>query len=259
MSSGAELILELDWTQFNESSTRINCMMCGGHKTLSISKKDGKLLWQCFKAKCSMRGAKRVGRSSTEIRQKLHSPSAKNKKLRLELPEITSDPRHHPKALRYLIKNNCLHAYSKRLLMIRYAPQFERVLFYTQNQNGAVGRFLLNSAKPKWKAFGQFDSLLSVGTSSTAVLVEDAASACAVSATEQLTGVALLGTNLSNQQRLELMGYKKLVIALDKDASRKALKLHEALRGAIDTKLIFLQRDFKYLKANEILERVNEG
>lgn len=42
----------------NNSSKRINRPFCGGYETLSLSKLQGRLLWNFFKASCKAKGVK---------------------------------------------------------------------------------------------------------------------------------------------------------------------------------------------------------
>lgn len=110
------------------------------------------------------------------------------------------------------------------------------------------------TVKPKWRSYGEFSSLLEVGSAKTAVLVEDAASACAVYATGIYTGVALLGTSLTMRQRKLLEKYDDVIVCLDKDASKKSIKIRGQLRGSVSTSVKFLARDLKYLNETQIKE-----
>ena len=47
---------------------RMSCPLCGGRDTLTISKVDGKLLWNCYKASCKTKGVKEYSRSKSEIK-----------------------------------------------------------------------------------------------------------------------------------------------------------------------------------------------
>ena len=38
------------------TSKRFDCIFCGKKNTLSVTKKKGKLLWNCFSASCNARG-----------------------------------------------------------------------------------------------------------------------------------------------------------------------------------------------------------
>ena len=109
---------------------------------------------------------------------------------------------------------------------------------------------------PKWLNYNKNITPFSCGTSDTAVVVEDCASACAVSGI--YTGVALLGTKLKEEYALYLSkNFKKVIVALDRDATKKAFDLSKGLRYLIDTEVKILDEDLKYLNATEIKELFN--
>ena len=70
---------------------------------------------------------------------------------------------------------------------------------------------------PKWYRYGKSSKLFTCGEHSKAILVEDAASACAVS--QVATGIALLGTNMKDADLASLKGYTHIYICLDADAT----------------------------------------
>ena len=80
-------------------------------------------------------------------------------------------------------------------------------------------------------------------------VVEDCASACAVS--HLVTGIALLGTNLLPEHVELLQNYKRIFVALDKDATDKALGMVRALHNRVPTKLVILTQDIKNMKGQE--------
>ena len=100
--------------------------------------------------------------------------------------------------------------------------------------------------------------MLSVGKQDTVIVVEDAASACAVYATGKYTGVALLGTNIYLVQRSQLRGYTKLIICLDKDASRKSIVLLRQLQGVVSCGVKFLDHDLKWYDGMGITKIIND-
>lgn len=248
-----------------EETKRIDCPFCGGKYTLTISNNDGSLVWNCYKASCGARGAKRVGYSINAIKSKFDkscngcSNSCCTEKRTLSLPSINSSVEHHKNVITYLRNNNCYNAYEDNAVEITYDPANNRVLFWMNNNEGAVGRTLDKNAKPKWLSYGNTSGVLAVGDKPTALVVEDAASACAVYATGVYTGVALLGTNISPVQRIQLGRYQKIIICLDKDASKKAIQVARSLGGFVDTTVCFIRDDFKYMDAKTILEEVNES
>jgi len=249
----------------DDETKRINCPFCGGKYTLTVSKTDGSVIWNCYKASCNAHGGKRIGYGLNAIKRKMNEePSIRaqhyySDKRNHPLPQINSLVEHHERVIDYLRNNNCYNAYEDKAVDITYDPAKDRVLFWMNDHSGAVGRCLIQEVKPKWLAYGDTTGVLSIGNSSTAIVVEDAASACAVYATGVYTGVALLGTNISPLQRIQLRKFKKLIICLDKDASKKAIKLARSLNGYVDATVCFIQEDFKYMSPTSIMETLNEG
>jgi hypothetical protein len=126
-------------------------------------------------------------------------------------------------------------------------------LFYTNGGQGAIGRHLGN-AVPKWLSYGDTSGILKVGDSPNGVIVEDAASACAVAATNLYSGIAILGTNISPLQKQQLMAFDSVTIALDKDASKMALNHLRRLRSLIKTRIVFIENDLKNYMPRRIIE-----
>lgn len=235
-----------------ESKT-IDCPFCFGKKKFSITNNDGTILWNCYKASCSAKGAYRKGMTLSLVRKRTSNvvKDSTDKKTR-GLPSILSQPKHHTYVMDYLEENGCLSAYHGGLIKILYAPADNRCLFMMNDNKGAVGRSLGDS-KPKWMSYGDTTGVLTVGSANTAVIVEDAPSACAVASTERYTGVAILGTNLSTKQKHSLKNYQKVIICLDNDAKGKAIKLLRQLQGLVDCTVKFISKDLKYCPSEEII------
>lgn len=245
----------------DNETKRINCPFCGGKYTLTVSKVDGSVIWNCYKASCNAHGGNRVGRSIDGIKNKLANKEVRLgfNKIKTPLPDIKASVENHEHVLKYIHDNNCYKAYEDKAININYDPAKDRVLFWMNNDQGAVGRALNKQSKPKWLSYGDTSGILSVGTSPIALVVEDAASACSVYATGLYTGVALLGTNISPVQRKQLSHYQKLIICLDKDASKKAIKLSKALKGMVNSSVCFLPEDLKYMNSTSIMEIIDES
>lgn len=237
----------LEGVKLKEGQTRrLDCPFCGGGKTLGISCKDGAQVWHCFKASCGVRGSKNVGRTLESLRTKITSQVITTSRPTIPLPPNLSPARNHPEAVQYLKSVNSLQAYEDGLVDVRYSPALRRVMFMKSDNEGGVGRSLRNE-KPKWKNFGDTSGLLTIGTGSVAVLVEDAASAASVSRFPLCSGCALLGTNVTTLQRHQLLPYERVIVALDKDASRKAIRLKSKLEGRLRTSILLLEDDLKYV------------
>ena len=63
-----------------------------------------------------------------------------------------------------------------------------------------------------------------------------------------VTGVALLGTNLLQSHLDVLKGYNKVIVALDKDATLKAVELTRKISQFVNCRVAFLTDDLKNLK-----------
>jgi DNA primase len=91
-----------------------------------------------------------------------------------------------------------------------------------------------------------------------AILVEDCASACAVS--NVLTGIALMGTSLKESHKKHLTQYKKLYIGLERDATTKSFAIANELKsyGIKNVHVKTLEDDLKYYGTKEIEEMFND-
>lgn len=225
----------------------ITCPFCGGLKKLALSKMDGKLMWNCYRASCEGKGIYTGKRDLQSAKKYLSGQVTKRKAFVRPLPSITTAIENHRPALDYLEKVNSLEAYLNKYIKIRYDPGGDRVLFYAEN--GAVGRSL-GSYGPKWVTFGTIAGGVHVGNGSTAVLVEDVPSACSVSRINGLVGVSLLGTTVTGAINTLTKCYQNRIIILDKDAASKAISARRRL--GFEFKVRFTRRDLKFLTIDEI-------
>ena len=159
------------------------------------------------------------------------------------------------RAVTYLRKNNCMLAYSKRLADIRYDPKQDRVVFVCLDKGrivGATGRALARDVKPKWYRYDNNQTMFVAGNSDVGVLVEDAASACAVSPIA--TGIALMGTNLSQSNVGMLLNYREIIVALDPDAQRKGIELSRLIGYYTKVRTALIENDLKYFTIDTIAD-----
>jgi len=221
---------------------------------MSLSRRDGRRMWHCFKASCSTSGSSKTERTAESIKSALsYSNRDAPPPPHTPIPHQLSSARRHDAAVKYLKNNGCWEAYEAGLVDIRYDPADRRVIFFMQDGQGAIGR-TLRGAKPKWKAYGDTSGVLRVGSGNVGVIVEDAASAASISRLPFCSGCALLGTHVSVEKRRQLMSFDRLVIALDKDASKKAVSLKSRFEGRIATTVVLLEEDLKYLTVQEMKE-----
>lgn len=239
--------------QMTEGQSRsLDCPFCGGRKKFTISRtEEGLTLWNCYRASCTAKGSYTGRRSIASLRRTLEAKPvmAKVEKRSTPLPAITKNIRNEEAAVQFLRDNNCLEAYDSGYINMRYAPAEKRVLFYTNDEHGAAGRSLAGH-KAKWWSYGDVSKGIHVGVGTTAVIVEDTPSACSVSRLQGLVGVALLGTNITEQIRNTLKSYNEIYIVLDNDASTKAITLARSLSSAAKVRLT--KHDLKYLSVEHI-------
>ena len=230
-------------------SKRMNCPSCNGYNTFTVTNNMGTLLWNCYKASCSIRGNTRVRLSVDDIKS-LHTEKLEEE---FVLPEYII-PVHDISDIK---KHSCGFFEWLELIKwedIMYDVKDHRVVFTIEKDNkivDAVGR-ADGKALPKWKRYGKSDAPYSHGVGDIAVVVEDCISAIVVGG-KTYTGVALLGTSLLDGHKQFLTNFSKVVVALDPDALPKTLQITKELKGYIkEVKALKLYDDIKYMKQTDI-------
>ena len=230
-------------------SKRMNCPSCNGYNTFTVTNNMGTLLWNCYKASCSIRGNTRVRLSVDDIKS-LHTEKLEEE---FVLPEYII-PVHDISDIK---RHSCGFFEWLELIKwedIMYDVKDHRVVFTIEKDNkivDAVGR-ADGKALPKWKRYGKSDAPYSHGVGDIAVVVEDCISAIVVGG-KTYTGVALLGTSLLDGHKQFLTNFSKVVVALDPDALPKTLQIAKELKGYIkEVKALKLYDDIKYMKQTDI-------
>ena len=220
---------------------RMNCPSCNGYKTFSITNNNGKIVWNCFKASCNLKGAKSIHLTTDDIRKYMQKIEKERK---FVLPEYivpmkeTNFPKHH---------------FGVRARDVLYDVKENRIVFPIKH-NGVIVDAVGKAEKrlPKWKRYGNSSVPYVKGKGSVAVVVEDCISAYVV-AIYGYVGIALLGTSLSDKHKEFLLNYKKVIIALDPDALQRNLQIAKELRNCIaEVKVLRLTDDLKYRKTIDI-------
>lgn len=219
----------------------ITCPVCGGAKKMSLSKFDGKLLWNCFRASCNTKGIHSGDRGLEAAKNYLSNTTKEVSRYIRPLPEMLTCIDNYSEALAYVKSVNAYWAYQNKLIKIKYAPAEQRVLFFVGE--GAVGR-LLRKGRPKWISYGDVSQLTPIGSGDNLVMVEDVASACNVASVNNCVGLPLLGTTLSSVTKRLLTKYTNWFLVLDKDASRKAII--QAMNYDRRIKIRFTDMDLKH-------------
>ena len=223
---------------------RVDCPLCKGYKTFTVTNNMGSLLWNCYKASCNVSGKKRVHLSIDDIQTTFNKSVEATKDNTFVLPEYIVDRKNTPDLVSWCNKWS-LNASN---LDLRYDVKEHRVVFPVYKDNkivDAIGRSL-GKRLPKWKKYGNSGLPFSFGCGKVAVVVEDCVSA-AVVGSDVLVGVAVLGTSLSEIHKKYISQFSTAIIALDPDALPKTLSFAKELRGHVrDVRVLRLKDDLKY-------------
>lgn len=228
---------------------RMNCPRCGGYNTFTLSKREGRLIWNCYKASCGCSGRTKSYMNTNDIRARLSlSP---HDRVADTVQKFTM-PEHVVQ-----MPSPVLDAYANQYNIQKplwFDVRETRAVFPIYDREGevllgAVGRAMIPSLQPrmKWKRYDKQKDLMyfTDNNRDIAVLVEDCVSAESCF-NAGYTGIALLGTTFHESRIKDLFGYKEILIALDKDASLKALKIKNMLDAYVPCRVVLLQDDLKY-------------
>jgi hypothetical protein len=244
---------------------RGDCPFCFHKNSFSVSRQDGRLKWYCFFASCSAKGDTVYEPSAQEIfvqEQKYYryNENETDHNEKFVVPSSFSNIRESNKCMEFLMENNCIDAYNSDLCDISYDKRLDRCVFMVKNKSyieGAVGRALGNF-KPKWYMYSSSPYPFICGKGKVGILVEDCPSACVIGAAG-FSGVALLGTSIKAPYLKFLSEtYESLVVALDRDATNKALDMVRELCYYIPSTVRILEKDLKHYSIDEAKEFLND-
>ena len=235
-------------------SVRMDCPFCMRKHTFSISKEDSKVLWYCFSASCDAKGAYYTEKTMHDIEHFIYQDKDKVD-VDFIVPKNFISPHSSNRCLRYLMNNNSFTAFNTNKADVRFDPALDRVVFMVHDDEdkiiGGVGRSLNYNVLPKWYVYGSKKYPFICGGGDTAVIVEDCASACAVS--DNFAGLALMGTSLPQEYTTVIKKrFKNVIVALDRDATTKAFDIAREVGMVAHTRVVMLEDDLKYFKPDEI-------
>jgi|TARA_R100000329_G_scaffold70638_2_gene61641 hypothetical protein len=234
-------------------SYRSDCPVCGHNNSFSVSNEHNVLLYNCFYANCNISG---------KIQGMVNKPTQNPKQeIEFNLETATWIPvERSAKSMNYIRDNNIEHAYKSRFCNIQYDVKEDRCVFCIYKNStivDAVGRSL-TGRKPKWKRYASSKlPFMTKNKSDLCVIVEDCASASAVTIAGHV-GVALMGTNLLQEHIPHIVdNFKLAVVALDKDATQKSLDIAKELSVHMQTNIKFLDKDIKTWSKEKILTELS--
>jgi hypothetical protein len=151
----------------------------------------------------------------------------------------------------YVKSVNAYDAYLSGRADIRYDFKRNRVAYVVKNGNNVVdaaGR-AIDGRSRSGIDMEILAYLFIVASSSTAIVLEDCASACSSFCTSD-RGCLVRYKSARTTYRM-LRNYERVFVALDKDATDKAVSMVKILCRHVPTKLMVLQRDLKNLTKEE--------
>ena len=237
-------------------SLRLDCPVCQKKNTFSVRDTGYERMYNCFYANCDTKGrtGKRLTTSNaTSVLQPTKPTSKpKPKDVPFEIPDTFVPLTRNQKALDYVRSVNSYRAYLDNVVDIMYDIRQDRVVFLVKEDKkivDAVGKSLTNR-KPKWYRYGKSNSGFIIHNSYNIIfVVEDCPSSASVSLFS--SSMAILGTNLLQSHIDVLKQYKKVVVALAKDATLKAVELSRKISQFVNCSVAFLPEDLKNLKDEE--------
>jgi hypothetical protein len=252
--------------QTGEQTRRILCPACGGghtaEKSFALRKEQDCIKYKCWRASCGVKGIIDYFGSFLEEPQAPPPPADfKGRHFLGSLSEIPLAGRSMFKQ-RFGLEDNDLE-----FAGVRWAPESDRYSFPVENPRGVnkgltLRTFHEHSIHPKWEAFPNYKDVCWQGwyvrswtRKMPVVVVEDALSALKVS--RQYRAAFLNGTDINLDKMSEMIGEAGdagVIIALDKDASEKAINLlqkYSFFLGGMAT-CVQLEVDLKFFSDSQI-------
>lgn len=240
------------------------CPACGGgsteERTLSVSKREGTLLWKCHRASCEFAGAATVGgRQDRTLAVQVPQVRGTVGRFIAEQSEALDEHVAAELLARYGITKAHIAKYG-----IGWDKETERLAIpvtdFRSERLGVVLR-ALDKRQPKSKSHTE-QGAMSWFVNHTAtipgiIIVEDQFSA--IRASDYLTSVALLGTHLSeeNVDALRAARLRPVYLALDADAWEQSVRLAIQHRARLPLQLVRLSKDIKDMSDTELKELVD--
>jgi len=231
---------------------RGDCPVCHRSNTFSVTDTGFERLWYCFHADCHTKGS--TGVQLTKENSKVAFKERVEKRVddtEFVIPDTFVSLSRSKEAEAYVKKVGSYDAYLNGLVDIRYDFQQDRVVYLVKKDGKVIdgtGRSL-NGRKPKWRRYGNNKHPFICGRDGSLWIVEDTASACSICGI--VTSIALMGTTLLDEYIDTIKKYKKVFVALDKDATSKAYIMVRKLRNYVPTKLVVLNKDLKDMEKGE--------
>ena len=253
------MIIDLDDIRSGETK-RGNCPKCHRYNTFTLSREGNTIKWNCYSASCSYSGIKNNPHMSLEdIRFNYHQQQRNKTKGTQNVRTTDVNRLGYSSICSDFLDKYCINNID---IPVLYDPLERRVAFMIQKDGenvDAIGRALDVWRKPKWKRYNDIDTAIIVPfdapPQSNLIIVEDIISAWkAVTYLEDTDAMPLLGTSLSTNNLNKIWNtYNSVTIALDKDATDKAINMSRRIFVGVDKcKVVALELDVKDMTVEEI-------
>lgn len=272
MMSWRDLRLLISMTGANmqdgESSREELCPSCFGgssaEKAFSIQRSGNTMFFKCFRASCGIKGSVDV-HGTLGDQERSVVPKSIDMRRMFTGKLVPLEPAHN----RLLGAKYGIWADELKEL-VSFDPEEGRFAFKVKSLGGVERGLNLRSFDPyklKWDAYREawdqpwlawYDRPY-VRKDSPLLIVEDQISA--LKASRQHPTVALLGTNLTLEMVQEiglLSGNRRVMLALDKDATTKAIEYIEQFRFFTNGRFVALplDKDIKFMSTPELMALV---
>ena len=249
---------------------RTDCPDCGSNNTFSAMYLPASMvvIYNCFDASCEIKGSKRIGLQKHQINNGLFKkPTDFVAAVQEEFSAANFiELAYSKQGLEYLEKVQCLDLHQQNHIDVKYDLKQDRVVFLVNDLRGgrivnAVGRTMKADGKPKWYKYAKTSADYKIGWGKIAVIVEDIPSACVVSKLDDVVGISMCGTVLSENLYNYLLqeSYDKVLICLDKDAALKSMHICAILKHQMKyVGVLFPERDLKNMDANQLEEFIDQ-
>lgn len=248
------------WNMTRGSSLREVCPECCGGSTKEKSlvltlDEQGYLLWKCHRASCECRGKTLLWGVLRDKGVQTRKPSKDFTGALEKFPEEVEG---------WLLKEFGITRDCFRNLKWRFAIQENRMFIpimgppKVYKYRGCILREWKTKLNPKTLTFKTImeepflNWMPQFSNKHPVVIVEDAISAAKVYQTG-LNALSLSGTHLNTAMIREIISVNpKAILALDKDATAKAVKYAGTFRDMISLKVWKLEKDLKYVSEDRI-------
>lgn len=264
--------IELEYISLGDGETKAGaiCPSCKGGSSkegsLSVTRRGGLLLYNCHRASCPFHGV--------IVTTGIPGGAAPRNKKGVDLPYIETYPIREATlkflAAKYEIPIKVLQTaglrwsgdgdghFARRVCFPIHGPDLkERGQSYRSYEEGVKPKAIISLNAEDALACSWYKWLRS---SHTLIIVEDQMSA--IKLAPHVHSLALLGTHISDAKAAEVAagGYEKVLISLDNDATREAIKLQIAHRNTIKNLYVAgLGKDIKNMTTGEFNEYLSQN